>query len=64
MTVTIEDQQTRLSRRALAAVRELRKINAELDELKIKAKAKRDIIEAELNPEVGGKAIGVDGHRH
>jgi SMC interacting uncharacterized protein involved in chromosome segregation len=65
MTVSIEDQQVRLSRRALAAVRELRKVNAELDELKAKAKAKRDIIESELaGVELGGKLTAVDGHGH
>lgn len=61
MANTLADQQKRLSRKGLAAVRTLRELEAKQDELAIKIKAQKAILAAELAPELGEKAVGVDG---
>lgn len=60
MASTIADQQIRLSPKAMAAVRNLRRLKAEGDELALKIKAEEDKIKAELRPELGGKAVGTN----
>lgn len=64
MAQTIEDQQQRLSRKGLAAVRALRALAAQKDEIALKIKAQEDVLKAELAPELGGKAVGIDGRGH
>lgn len=61
MATTIEDQQKRLSRKGLAAVRALRDLEARKDEIDLKIKAQKHILTVELAPELGEKAVGVDG---
>ena len=61
----IEDQQTRLSRKGLAAVRALRDLKAQQDELRAKIKRHEDVLKGELaGVALGGKLVGVDGHGH
>lgn len=68
MTVTIADRQTRLSRKGLAAVRALRALEQQKDELAIKIKRQQDILMAELadiaGTEAGPRVQGVDGKGH
>jgi len=61
MATTIADQQKRLSRKALAAVRTLRALEATKDDLDVRIKAQKAILVAELNPGLGEKAVGIDG---
>lgn len=61
MATTIADQETRLSRAALKAVRELRELEAEKDELDLKIKARKKVLVDELAPGLGEKAVGIDG---
>lgn len=62
MGSTIADQQTRLSRRGLAAVRALRDLGIERDEIAAKIKKYEDVLKGELavHVELGGKAVGTD----
>lgn len=60
MALTLADQETRLSRKGLAAVRELRKLEADRDELNTKIKRQKDLLLAELAPALGEKAVGTD----
>lgn len=66
MASTITDQQTRLSRRGLAAVRALRELNVQRDELALKIKKQEDVLKSELaaHIELGGKAVGTDSKGH
>lgn len=66
MAVTLEDQKIRLSRKALAAVRALRTLEADKDELALKIKKQEDILKAELGASLtlGGKAVGTDAKGH
>ncbi len=66
MASTIADQKTRLSRKGLAAVRALRALEADKDELALKIKRQEDILKAELavHIELGGKAVGTDAKGH
>lgn len=67
MAIKVEDRQTRLSRRGLAAVRALRALEAQKDELAIKIKAQQDILKAELavgNLEPGPRVQGVNAAGH
>lgn len=63
MTVTIEDQQIKLSRSAQNALRELRKIKVQQDELKERAKVLQARIEPELaaSLSLGGKIVALIG---
>lgn len=61
MATTIADQEKRLSRRALTAVRNLRTLEAQKDDLDVRIKAQKAILTAELAPALGEKAVGVDG---
>lgn len=61
MATTIADQEKRLSRKALTAVRTMRALEAQKDELDIKIKAQKAILVSELAPGLGEKAVGVDG---
>lgn len=61
MATTIADQEKRLSRKALAAVRALRLLEAQKDDLAARIKIQKEILVAELAPELGEKAVGVDG---
>lgn len=61
MATTLQDQQQRLSRKGLAAVRALRALEAQKDDLDVRIKAQKAILVAELDPALGEKAIGVDG---
>ena len=61
MATTIADQEKRLSRKALTAVRNLRALEAQKDELDIKIKAQKAILTTELAPGLGEKAVGIDG---
>ncbi len=61
MATTLADQEMRLSRKGLAAVRALRELEAEKDEIDLKIKAAKATLVAELAPGVGEKAVGVDG---
>ena len=61
MATTIADQEKRLSRKALTAVRNLRLLEAQKDDLDVRIKAQKAILTAELAPGLGEKAVGVDG---
>lgn len=61
MAQTLADQQKRLSRKGLAAVRALRELEATKDDLDVRIKAQKAILAAELAPELGQKAVGIDG---
>ena len=61
MATTIADQEKRLSRKGLAAVRALRLLEAQKDDLAARIKTQKEIIVAELSPGLGEKAVGVDG---
>lgn len=63
MTLAIEDQQIRLSRKAQNAMRELRAKMVELDELKERIDALRDRIRPELEAQLtlGAKVQGIVG---
>lgn len=61
MATTIADQEKRLSRKALAAVRALRSLEATKSDLDIRIKAQKAILAGELAPALGEKAVGVDG---
>lgn len=67
MAVTIADQQKRLSRRGLAAVRALRLLEQEKDELAAKIKKQQDILKTELavaDLEPGPRVQGTDARGH
>lgn len=67
MAITVADQQVRLSRKGLAAVRALRALEAQQDELKLKIKKQQDVIKAELNVgnlEPGPRVQGTDAKGH
>lgn len=61
MATTIADQEQRLSRKGLAAVRTLRALEAQKDDIAARIKIQKDILVAELAPGLGEKAVGVDG---
>lgn len=63
MTTTIEDQQLKLSRKGQAAIRELRKARATMDELKQRIKRHEDVLKSELSVDlpIGGKRVGTVG---
>ena len=67
MAVTIADRQTRLTRKGLAAVRALRLLEQQKDELAIKIKRQQDILKAELSVdglEPGPRIQGTDAKGH
>lgn len=63
MTLAIEDQQIKLSRRAQAAMRELRAKQQELDELKIRIDELKERVRPELEAQLtlGAKVQGIVG---
>ncbi len=63
MNVSLEDQQVKLSRSAQNAMRELRKLRAELDDLKAREKTLKARIEPELAAALvlGAKVVAIVG---
>lgn len=67
MAITVADRQVRLSRKGLAAVRALRLLEQQKDELAIKIKKQQDILKTELavaDLEPGPRVQGTDARGH
>lgn len=67
MAITLADRQVRLSRKGLAAVRALRLLEQQKDELALKIKKQQEIVKAELdvaNLEPGPRVQGTDAKGH
>lgn len=61
MATTIADQEKRLSRKGLAAVRALRLLEAQKDDIAERIKIQKSVLVAELGTKLGEKTVGVDG---